>query len=131
MAIWGGFMLVKKTNKAAFREAIILPEAILSARAERMQRHARGGRFRISPPSGLPSFKRPKGCALLDIPVRTGNAAEKLTGGRGKRKGELPDGQSAHPDCHSERSEESVPLVFQEKRQIVTDPSTSLALRSG
>ena len=40
---------------------VCLPAVFLSARAERKQRHARGGRFRISPPSGLPSFKRPKG----------------------------------------------------------------------
>lgn len=33
---------------------------------------ARGGRFRISPPSGLPSFKRPKGVIpLLEIPAET------------------------------------------------------------
>ena len=57
-----------------------LPGAFLSARAERKQRHDRGGgRFRISPPSPepFPSFKRPKGCALLEIPVRTGNPARR------------------------------------------------------
>ena len=40
---------------------VCLPAVFLSACGERNQRHTRGGRFRISPPSGHPSFKRPKG----------------------------------------------------------------------
>ena len=59
---------------------ICLPAVLLSARAESKQRHARGGRFRISPPSGLPPFKRPQGSALLEIPEK-GRAANALTVG--------------------------------------------------
>ena len=65
------------------------------------------------------------------FPRANGQSGRKAGRGRSNRKGESPDGQSARPGCHSERSEESVPLVFQEKRQRGTDPSTSLALRSG
>ncbi len=66
--------------------SLSLPEVLLSVRAESKQRHDRGGgRFRISPPSPepLPSFKRPKGSALLDFPLRAGSPAGKPLAGAG------------------------------------------------
>ena len=70
--------ILDKEPSPVLKESVSLPEVLLSVRAESKQRHDRGvGRFRISPPSPepLPSFKRPKGSALLDFPLRTGGPA--------------------------------------------------------
>jgi len=60
-AIWGGFMLVKKLIKLRSGRTITLPEAILSARAERMQRHARGEDSESLPPLDSPHSNGQKG----------------------------------------------------------------------
>ena len=76
--------ILDKEPSPVLKESVSLPEVLLSVRAESKQRHDRGGgRFRISPPSPepLPSFKRPKGSALLDIPVQTGSPAGKPLAG--------------------------------------------------
>ena len=99
-------------------------------RKDAKTRPGRGEDSESLPPLDSPHSNGQKGVPFWISPCER-EMRQKADRGRGNRKGELPDGQSAHPDCHSEQSEESVALVLQEKRQRETDPSTSLALRSG
>ena len=58
---------------------------------------ARGGRFRISPPSGLPPFKWPKGISPLDFPrIAATLFVEIITQNRGtvRRSTSAPAGQA-------------------------------------
>ena len=129
-AIWGGFMLVKKLIKlrsgrqSSCRRPFFLPvqkECKVTPEGEDSE---------SLPPLDSPHSNGQKGVPFWISPCKRA-IRQKSWQRRGNRKGELPDGQSARRGCHSERSEESVAMVFQENRQREADPSTSHMLRSG
>ena len=86
--IWGGFMLVKKLIKLrSGRTIILLPGAILSARAERMQRHDRGGgKIPNLFPLWTPLIQTAKRVCPFGYPRANGKCGKKLTGGEATEK---------------------------------------------
>ena len=128
-------MFVKKTNKAAFREDNHPPaggHSFCPCRKDAKTRPGRGKIPNLFPlPGAPPLIQTDKRECPFGYPRANGKCGKKLTGGEASEKANCRTGNLPTRTVILSEAKNPYPWYFKKKRQIVTDPSTLLALRSG